>query len=228
MSPDIELVLFDLDGTLIDTAPDMVPALNEVLVAEGRPELPYAELRPHVSHGSTGLLHAAFGDGLEAAEMERLRALFLARYERRLAEASAPFPGVGALLDEIERRGLRWGVVTNKPGWLTRPLLAALGLDRRAACVVCGDCVAQRKPHPLPLLHACELAGTPPARAIYVGDAARDIAAATAAGMAGFVALFGYIVPGESPADWGARALLEDPAELRDHLPGAAAAGAAP
>lgn len=216
---DIELILFDLDGTLIDTAPDMVPALNELLTAEGRAELPYERLRAHVSHGSTGLLHEAFGHDMESTEMERLRRMFLDLYQQRLADASVPFPGVETLLARIEDSGLRWGVVTNKPGWLTEPLLIALALHDRAACIVSGDSVAERKPHPLPLLHACELGGTEPGRAVYVGDAERDIAAATAAGMSSFVALFGYIAPGDRPGTWGAAALLERPDDLWRHLP---------
>lgn len=220
----IELVLFDLDGTLVDTAPDMVPALNALLRAEGRAELPYERLRPHVSRGSTGLLHEAFGSELDAAETERLRAAFLALYRRRLAEASVPFPGIESLLARIEDSGMRWGVVTNKPGWLTRPLLTALALHDRAACIISGDSVSERKPHPLPLLHACRLDDTEPARAVYVGDAERDVAAAIAAGMASFVALFGYIAPAERPETWGATALLERPDDLWRHLsrPGAA------
>lgn len=221
---DTELVLFDLDGTLIDTAPDMVPALNEVLALEGRPALPYERLRVHVSHGSTGLLLRAWGPELEEAELERLRALFLQRYRARLALASAPFPGVERLLADIEDRGMQWGVVTNKPGWLTEPLLGELRLHERAACIVSGDTLATRKPDPAPLLHACELAGVAAARAVYIGDAERDIVAAQAAGMPGFVALFGYIDPDDDPHSWGATALLQAPDELWRHLPGPAVA----
>lgn len=225
---DVDTILFDLDGTLIDTAPDMVPALNALLVAEGRAELPYERLRPRVSYGSTGLLREAFGPDLDGAEMERLRRLFLGIYQERLARSSLPFAGVEALLARIEDSGMRWGVVTNKPGWLTDPLLVALALYDRAACVVSGDSVSERKPHPLPLLHACELAGTSAERAVYVGDAERDVAAATAAGMASFVALFGYIPDDERPADWGATALLETPDDLWRHLPGRATATGTP
>ena len=226
--PDIALVLFDLDGTLIDTAPDMVPALNELLVAEGRAELPYERLRPRVSYGSTGLLHEAFGADLDGPELERLRTRFLGLYEKRLARASLPFPGIEALLARIEDAGMRWGVVTNKPGWLTDPLLDALGLLDRAACVVSGDSVSERKPHPMPLLHACTLAGTTAECAVYIGDAERDVAAARAAGMASFVALFGYIPDDERPPDWGATALLETPDDLWRHLPGRATATGTP
>lgn len=225
---DIELILFDLDGTLIDTAPDMVPALNELLTAEGHAELPYERLRAHVSHGSTGLLIEAFGNDMDSVEMERLRTVFLGLYQRRLAEASTPFPGIEALLARIEDLGLRWGVVTNKPGWLTDPLLKALDLHDRAACIVSGDSVGERKPHPMPLLHACELAATDPGSTVYVGDAERDVAAATAAGMASFVALFGYIAPGDRPEIWGAAALLEHPDDLWRHLPRHATATGTP
>ena len=135
---DRALVLFDLDGTLIDTAPDMAAALNDLLESEGRMSLPFATIRPHVSHGSTGMLHIGFGDGLPASEVERLRGAFLERYQANLAGHSRPFPGIEALLDSIDAAGLRWGVVTNKPGWLTEPLLRALGLDERAAVIVSG------------------------------------------------------------------------------------------
>jgi len=224
MMSEIDLILFDLDGTLIDTAPDMVPAMNEVLAMDGRPALPYERLRVHVSYGSTGLLLDAYGPELQGEELERRRALFLERYRARLAEASVPFPGVDELLAGIEQRGMHWGIVTNKPGWLTTPLLVELELDGRAACVVSGDTLAERKPDPTPLLHACDIAGTEPHRAVYVGDARRDIAAARAAGMAGFVALFGYIAPEERPDQWGATALLEEPADLWRHLPQCTAA----
>lgn len=219
-----ELVLFDLDGTLIDTAPDMVPAMNEVLAMDGRPALPYERLRVHVSYGSTGLLLDAYGPDLQGEELELRRERFLERYRARLAHESVLFPGIAALLADIEQRGMRWGVVTNKPGWLTDPLLVELELGERAACVVSGDTLAERKPDPTPLLHACELAGVDAARAVYIGDAERDIAAAIAAGMPGYVALFGYIAPEEHPDRWGATALLETPADLWQHLPGHAVA----
>lgn len=209
-----DTVLFDLDGTLIDTAPDMGRALNELLVAEGRPALEPERIRPHVSHGAAGLLHIAFGPDVAEDENARLHRSFLARYADDVARHSRPFPGVDSLLAEIERCGMRWGVVTNKPGWLTRPLLAALGLADRAACVVSGDTLTRRKPDPAPLHHACTLAATSPANAVYIGDAERDIQAGRAAGMATCVALFGYIAPHDRPESWGADALLETPEDL--------------
>jgi len=221
---DVRLVLFDLDGTLIDTAPDMVPAMNEVLAMDGRPALPYERLRVHVSYGSSGLLLDAYGPALQGEELEQRREWFLERYRARLARESVLFPGIGELLDRIDDRGMRWGVVTNKPGWLTDPLLVELDLYQRAACVVSGDTLAERKPDPTPLLHACSQAGSAADRSVYIGDAQRDIAAAIAAGMPGYVALFGYIAPEERPEQWGATGLLEHPSDLWRHLPAANAA----
>jgi phosphoglycolate phosphatase len=220
---EVDTVLFDLDGTLIDTAPDMAAALGRVLDDEGRPALPFEAVRPHVSHGAAGLLALGFGEGLPDAERERLREAFLHHYRAALATHSRPFPGVEALLGRIEDHGLRWGVVTNKPGWLTEPLLAELGLAARAACIVSGDTLARRKPDPDPLLHACEHAGTIPARAIYVGDDERDIVAGRRAGMRTFVALFGYLGVERPPGEWGADALVETPEALWAHIRPAAA-----
>lgn len=214
----IDTVLFDLDGTLLDTAPDMAGALNELLRREDRPPLPYDAIRVRVSNGARALVTLGFGDELPDAEYRRLHAAFLDIYAAGLANGTRTFPGMDRVLADIETCGMRWGVVTNKPDWLTRPLLTALGLLRRTACVVSGDTLAERKPHPAPLHHACRLAGTEPARAAYIGDAERDIIAANAAGMPGFAALFGYIGPDDRPRTWGARALLEQPADLWLHV----------
>jgi len=215
---DLDAVLFDLDGTLVDTAPDMVRALNDLLVAEGRTALPFEILRPHVSHGSTGLLGVAFADVGPGPELERLRTAFLQRYRSDLATDSRTFPGVDALLDRIESAQLRWGVVTNKPGWLTEPLLRSLGLADRASCIVSGDTLSRRKPDPAPLLHACAALAASPARTMYVGDAERDVAAGRAAGMRTLVALFGYIGADQSPARWGATGLVAHPEDIWRHV----------
>ena len=213
-----ELILFDLDGTLIDTAPDMAAALNDVLRAEGREALPFASIRPHVSHGAAGLLRLAFGEHLPVHELDRLRAAFLERYQRDLSGASRLFPGMAEVLDRIEATGLRWGVVTNKPGWLTEPLLRALDLDARAATVVSGDTLSQRKPDPAPLLFACSSVGIAPDRTLYVGDAERDMIAATAAGMATCLALYGYLGTDDPSDHWGADIAIERPDELWPRL----------
>lgn len=210
-------LLFDLDGTLLDTAPDMGGALNRLRVEEGREPLPMQTLRPVVSHGAARLVKVGFPDAVDA-EFERLRLRFLAIYSQHLAEGTQPFPGLLALLDELERRTLPWGVVTNKPGWLTDPLLARLGLFDRAACIVSGDTTSERKPHPLPLLHAAELIGHRPAQCLYVGDAERDIQAGRAAGMRTIVAAYGYIADSDTPDAWDATGRIEHPSQLLEWL----------
>ncbi len=211
----IRAVFFDLDGTLLDTAPDMGGALNTLLEEEGRAPLPPERIRPVVSHGATALVRLGFGLGPEDGEaFERLRRRFLSLYHRRLARETRLFPGMAQVLEALEADGVYWGVVTNKPARFTEPLLTALGLDRRAACVVSGDTAPARKPDPRPLLHACGVTGVLPEECVYVGDARRDVEAAHAAGMPAAVALFGYLDPGDEPAAWGAEALLEAPADV--------------
>jgi len=207
-------VLFDLDGTFADTAPDMARALDRLLAAHGRAPLPFERVRPQVSHGSKAMIQLGFGLGPEDAGYEALRRQFLDLYAADLARATAPFPGILDLVTELERRDIPWGIVTNKPGWLTDPLLAALDLDRRAACVVSGDTAARPKPHPDPLLLGCERIGRSPADCWYLGDAERDVLAGRAAGTGTLVALFGYLGSGEDPATWGADGMIEAPLDL--------------
>ena len=175
-------VLFDLDGTLLDTAPDMVGAINLLRVEEGLDPLPFERLRVHVSHGAARLVEIGFGCA-EGDRFESLRRRFLDLYRGRLCEATRLFDGLEEVLLELEVHNIPWGVVTNKPGWLTDPLIQAVGLGRRVGCVVSGDTLAERKPHPLPLLHAADLLGVSAADCTYVGDAERDIQAGRAAGM---------------------------------------------
>ncbi len=224
-TPPVDAVLFDLDGTLLDTAPDMGAALNALLQEEGRQALPAAVIRPHVSHGAKALVTLGFGvrDGdagseFEAGEFERRRLRFLALYSECLRSATAPFEGIDAVLAALESSGRPWGIVTNKPGWLTDPLLESLGLDRRAACVVSGDTLAERKPHPRPLLHAAAVIGITPARCLYVGDAERDMQAATAAGMRAVVARYGYLAPGDDFAAWPQHGAIDQPRDLLAYL----------
>jgi phosphoglycolate phosphatase len=210
-------LLLDLDGTLLDTAPDMAAALNVLLIEEQRPPMPFAQIRPVVSHGSVGLLRLAFGE-LPADEHQRLQQRFLAIYRQALAVHSQLFAGFTELLQELRTRQLRWGIVTNKPGWLTDPLLATLGISAQADCVVSGDTLQQRKPHPLPLLHAAKLLELAPDQCVYVGDAERDIQAARAAGMCSLVALWGYIADTDQPHEWQADGMIEQPEQLRSWL----------
>ncbi|HMW29721.1 MAG TPA: HAD-IA family hydrolase [Plasticicumulans sp.] len=211
-------ILFDLDGTLLDTAPDLVGALNRMRIEDGLPALDYASLRPAASHGTDALLAAGYGSTRHDAGHAALRERYLAQYRARIAERTAPFPGMDDTLATLEARGIAWGIVTNKPSALTGALLAALGLDARACAVVSGDTLAVQKPDPAPLLHACTLAGLDPARCWYVGDAARDIEAGSRAGMRTLVAGWGYLGPDDEPAAWGADGTLAVPTELLDWL----------
>lgn len=209
----IRAVLFDLDGTLLDTAPDMAAALNELLREQRRDPLAFAHIRPAVSHGAATLVRLGFPDVQDAA-FEVLRSRYLEIYSGRLAVETQPYEGLLGALDDLEQRGIRWGIVTNKPAWLTEPLLRHLQLLDRPAVLVCGDTLPQRKPHPAQLLHAAQQLGIAPQRCLYIGDAERDVLAARAAGMAVFVALYGYIQPHERPDAWPADGWLATPSAL--------------
>jgi phosphoglycolate phosphatase len=213
--------LFDLDGTVLDTAPDMWGAMNRLLDEESRPRLPYAAIRPVVSHGARGVLQKGFAD-VGADRFAELTQRFLAFYRAELCRGTRLFEGMETALDQLAQRGIRTGIVTNKAGWLTEPLLEQLALRARFACVVSGDTVAERKPHPLPLLHAADLLALTPQECIYVGDAERDVTAAHAAGMAALVALYGYFAADEQPRLWGGDGHLDAP---RDLLPWLLASG---
>jgi phosphoglycolate phosphatase len=214
----INTVLFDLDGTLIDTAPDMANALNILLDEQGEALLPFDTIRPVVSNGSAALVKLAFGDDLPEARLEQLKQRYLEIYQQHLCEDSRLFEGMEQLLAHIEQQGMSWGVVTNKPGWLTDPLMEQIGLKERAACIVSGDTTKNRKPHPEPMYHACLCAGSEPPRCIYVGDARRDIEAGRNAGMQTVVALYGYIGDWETIGDWGASYSIEQPLDMLKHL----------
>jgi phosphoglycolate phosphatase len=213
----LRAVLLDLDGTLLDTAPDMADALNQLRIAEGLAALPFAQVRPHVSHGAPRLIRLAFGEA-DAPRLEALRGRFLGLYRDCLSRQTCLFTGFEHVLDRIEQAGMRWGIVTNKPGWLTVPLLEQLGLDRRSACVVSGDTLAERKPHPMQLLHAAAQLGLEPRECVYLGDAERDVQAARNAGMIPLVAGFGYLNDGEDPLVWQPEAVFGRPQDLLDWL----------
>lgn len=215
--PGLRGVLLDLDGTLLDTAPDMAHALNRLRVAEGLEEIPYERIRPLVSHGAPRMLRFAFGEP-EPPRYDELRTRFLDFYSQGLAVKTRIFDGFEDVLAAVEAAGMRWGVVTNKPGWLSVPLLEALGLAGRSGCVVSGDTLTERKPHPMPLLHAAWLLGLEPHECVYVGDAERDVQAARNAGMIPLVAGFGYLDAGDDPTTWQPDAVFDNPRELLDWL----------
>jgi N-acetyl-D-muramate 6-phosphate phosphatase len=207
--------LFDLDGTLLDTARDMAAALNVLLLEEGRAALALEVVRPLVSNGAIALVRIGFPElSVGTAEFESLRKRFLAHYRSALCVYTQLFPGFERVLATLESHGLPWGVITNKAAWLTEPLLESLGLSARAACVVSGDTLPERKPHPRPLLHAAELIAVAPADCVYLGDALRDVQAARAAGMVPLGARFGYVNSADNPTSWPVAGWLDDPHEL--------------
>lgn len=210
-------VLFDLDGTLADTAPDMVAALNTLCAEAGVASIPFEAARAHVSHGSRALVKLGF-PAADAAEVEYRIAQFLDCYAEQVCEGTILFDGMQEVLENIEQAGIPWGIVTNKPERFTTPLVAALNLDGRAACVVSGDTVSKSKPDAMPLLHACGIMATPATRCIYIGDAERDIIAGRAAGMRTLAALYGYILSHEDPHSWQADGMINTPGEIMQWL----------
>jgi 2-phosphoglycolate phosphatase len=210
-------VLFDLVGTLLDTAPDMVGALNALRQERQLAPLPFAAIRSVVSHGAARVVKAGFPDADPETHLQ-LQQRFLDIYRGALSRETRLFPGMDEVLDELANLRIKSGIVTNKPAWLTDPLLADLRLRPRFACVVSGDTVAERKPHPLPLLHAAALAEVSPAECIYVGDAERDIEAAHRAAMPALAANYGYLRDDENSTDWGADGYLSRPLDLLDWL----------
>lgn len=215
---DIGGVLFDLDGTFADTARDLAFALNQTLQHFGHAPLPFERIRPVVSHGGIALIRLGFDLGPEDAGYQARREHLLKVYQDNIARETRLFDGMEQVIDALEGAGLPWGIVTNKPAWLTDPLMAELGLDKRAGAVVSGDTCAHNKPHPEPIEHACRLIGVDPARCVYVGDAARDIQAGRAAGSPTVAALFGYLLPDEDPTDWRADYSINHALQLLDLL----------
>ena len=215
----VSAVLFDLDGTLADSAGDLALALNRIRESRGLAPIAPAELRPYASSGARGLLHRGMDVTPDHPEYAALRELFLANYEACLAETTTLFDGVSDTLDAIEARGLRWGIATNKFERFATPVVAALGLADRAAVVVGGDTTPHAKPHPAPLLHAARAMQVAPSSCLYVGDDLRDVEAGNAAGMATIVAGYGYMGVGGDPKRWPATGWIDAPRELIDWLP---------
>jgi phosphoglycolate phosphatase len=214
----IKAVLFDLDGTLVDTASDLGYALNLQRARHGLPPLDEAVIRPQASHGARGLLGIGFGLKPDEPRFARMREEFLQLYADNICRQSRPFPGILELLAGIEARRLKWGVVTNKPARFTEPLMSILDLAERAACIVSGDTCPQAKPHPAPMLAAAELCGALPGECLYLGDAERDIQAARAAAMPALVAAWGYLDATDEPHTWGAHAEIRHPSDTLNYL----------
>lgn len=216
MTTDFKLscVLFDLDGTLVDTAPDLIACLNKALGSHGLPAAAPELIKPFISYGAGAMISASqnapLDDSLHASILETMMAL----YQNNLVEHTAFFGGILETLDAIEAQGLKWGVVTNKLERFTNPLMDALKLTDRAACIISGDTAAKPKPHPEPMLAACQQAGVRPQECVYIGDAAHDIAAGKNARMKTLAAVYGYLKPGDRPETWGADALIECPGQI--------------
>lgn len=214
-------VLFDLDGTLLDTAPDFVAACNAASLEFGLAPQNLDVLRPYVTDGAPAMLDfVASLNGTIIEDFEALHERMLELYEANIALETRYFSGIAEVLDQLEVRGLGWGIVTNKISRFTDPLLEALGIATRAGCVISGDTTAHAKPHPLPMLEASRRIGLPPDACVYIGDHRRDIEAGKNAGMATLAALYGY-VPADDPAhQWGADALLKHPKDILAWLDG--------
>ena len=218
MPEPIGAVLFDLDGTLADTALDLAYALNEQRRRHGLNPLPHEVIRPQASHGTRGLLKVGFEVGTKSPEFDALRSEFLELYTAHICDHTVLFPGMAEVLDELEARKLRWGVVTNKPARFTLPLLKALNLEHRAACIISGDSTPNSKPHPEPLLTAAAQVRVAPAACLYVGDAERDVESAVAAGMKALIANYGYLDVHDQPDTWGAYARIDAPGDVLNYL----------
>jgi len=210
----IKAVLFDLDGTFADTAPDLAAALNHVRATRHLPPLPLEVLRPQSSHGSRGLLKTGFGIDPDHPDYDTLRDIFLDYYANNICVHTRLFGDTAVLLDELELHGIKWGIVTNKPHRFTVPLMQALGMASRASCLISGDTCSHPKPHPEPMFKASETIGVAPALCLYVGDDVRDMQAASSSGMRGIIANYGYISGDASVQNWGAHGSINEPTEL--------------
>jgi len=213
----IGAILFDLDGTLVDTAPDMGAALNNLLIEESLAPIPLEIIRPYVSQGALVLTRLGFSEQVPESEIEPLRLRYLDHYRTIVADDSVLFDGLEEVLNTLEKRNIPWGIVTNKPKWLTTPLLEQMTLDERAAVVICGDTLDKRKPHPLPLIVAAETIGIACEDCVYIGDDPRDIAAGRAAKMKTLIAAYGYIKADARLDEWQAGGIIAHPLDLLSH-----------
>ena len=218
MLPLPQAVLFDLDGTLADTAPDLAYALNQTLRHYGRPELALEQIRPVVSHGGIALIKLGFGMQPEETGFEERRQHLLDFYLNNLCRETRLFEGIAEVLAYLEQNAIPWGIVTNKPGWLTDPLMVQMGLHTRTRAIVSGDTCRNRKPHPEPIEHACRLLGVSARQCWYVGDAGRDMQAGRAAGCNTIGATFGYIHAEDPIENWDSDTNIDHPLQLIDLL----------
>ncbi|MGY4535325.1 2-phosphoglycolate phosphatase [Pseudomonas sp. TE3786] len=211
----LRAVLFDMDGTLLDSAPDFIAIAQAMRAAHGLPPMADKDIRDHVSGGARAMVLRAFDVDPMSEQFEALRLEFLARYQDHCAVLTKPFDGIPELLADIEAAKLIWGVVTNKPVRYAAPIMEQLGLAERSAILICPDHVTHSKPDPEPLLLACSRLGLDPASVLYVGDDLRDIESGRAAGTKTAAVTYGYIHPDDNPSHWGADVVVDHPEELR-------------
>jgi phosphoglycolate phosphatase len=210
----LSCILFDLDGTLADTAPDLIAALNRSIQKYHFSAVEYQHIKPFISHGAVAMIKQCLPDCDDEALQAEILKLMLEDYQQNISQHTQLYQGMEALLNDIENRGLKWGVVTNKRQRFTQPLMAALDLTNRAACIISGDTTNKSKPHPEPMLAACRDAEVKPEQCIYIGDAAHDIEAGKAAGMKTMAATWGYLKSEDMPEQWGADFLIHSPDEI--------------
>lgn len=211
-------VLFDLDGTLLNTAPDLTTALNKALAHYNYPETSVGAITPYISYGAAVMIDTALEQDVSDEIKADILNWLLAYYENNIAVKTQLYPGMPELLGILEDKGIPWGVITNKRERMTHPLMQALNLTQRSACIICGDTTAYSKPHPEPMLTACRQINIPPEQCLYIGDAQHDITAGNAANMKTLAATYGYLKPTDSPQDWGADALIDHPNEIIDWI----------
>lgn len=214
----VEAVLFDLDGTLVDTAPDLACALNAVLQQQQLEALPYSVIRPIVSNGADALIKFGFGSELPDEQYQTIKSNFIRYYQQNIAAQSILFTGLEQALQHLEKAEIPWGIVTNKPEYLTRPLLKKMDLYQRAGCIVCGDQVNNPKPHPEPIYLACQQMGVLPSNAVYIGDAERDIRSGRLAGLKTIACAYGYIPATDDINNWQADSIMQNSSELLEWL----------
>jgi len=216
MTVDFKLscVLFDLDGTLVDTAPDLILCLNKALSSHGLTSVADDKIKPFISFGAVAMINESLNQSISEALRADILETMLDLYQNNIAEHTVFFKGMANTLEVIEALGLKWGVVTNKRERFTHPLMDALRLTDRAACIISGDTTANPKPHVEPMLAACKKAAVKPQECVYIGDASHDITAGKNAHMKTLAALYGYLKPGDTPEAWGADALIESPEQL--------------
>lgn len=214
----ISTVLFDLDGTLLDTAPDIGNALNQVRHAHKLPPIAHPLIRPFVGYGASAMIKFAFDIDEEHPRYTQLLDELLHAYHDHLTRTTRLFPGMEEVLCHLEKNNIPWGIVTNKQSRFTYDLLKALALDHRSACIICGDSLSKRKPHPDQILHACELIKCKPSETLYVGDTSTDVTASKAAGTKSLVALYGYIKAEEDPHSWKADGYVKEPVDIIEWL----------